>query len=317
MFQFRALVLAACAVATLRADVTMRYKTNVKLNPSLPAAMTQQATKGMQNALPPEMVVQWKQGKGASAFGPFQSIVDVEKQQITLIDPAKKRVATATSQEILDEFAKAITALPPEARAAMASMKATVDSKITGRTSAIQGVDAEEREVVLSIEGPPSANMPPGPMIKMAIQFWIAKDEAIARSPALRELQTNNQWSFATMNPAAGMERMLQQMPGMGQGMGKFFQEMQAAKAVLLRNNVTMWMPAVAAMMKMLPPEKNPFGAGFNADAPFMEMVQEVSEISDATIPDSVFAVPAGMKPVPAAELVRDMMAAGRGESKQ
>ena len=111
MFQFRALVLAACAVAALRADVTMRYKTNVKLNPSLPAAMTQQATKGMQNALPPEMVVQWKQGKGASAFGPFQSIVDVKKQQITLIDPGKKRVATATSQEILDEFAKAITEL--------------------------------------------------------------------------------------------------------------------------------------------------------------------------------------------------------------
>ena len=91
-------------------------------------------------------------------------------------------------------------------------------------------------------------------------------------------------------------------MPGMGEGMGKFLKDMQAAKPVVLRSRVQIYMPAMAAAMKQMT------GADFDASVPFMEMTQEVSELSDAPIPASVFAVPADYKTVSVAELVKEMI---------
>jgi hypothetical protein len=61
-------------------------------------------------------------------------------------------------------------------------------------------------------------------------------------------------------------------------------------------------------MIKQMPPEKNPFGDKFDPEAPFMEMSQEVAELSTATVPDSVFAIPEGYQEVTVAEKVRAMM---------
>lgn len=299
---YRFVALAALSSATMFADVTLRYKTEVKLNPALPAQMTEQMKKGMGAAMPADAAYQWKDGKGIATFGKYRSIVDVAKGQITVIDPDQKRMATTSAADMMEAMAKGLAQIPPEAQAAMAAMKVTAESKVTGRTEAIRGVQAEERELTMSIEPAPMPNMPPGPMMKMSLQFWTAKQEEILRVPALRELVGYNIWSFATMNPAAATEKMFQTMPGIGDSMGKFLKEMQGVQAVVLRSRVFLFMPGMAAAMKQMT------GTEFDASVPFMEMTQEVSEISDAPIAASVFALPEGYRTVPVAELVKDMI---------
>jgi hypothetical protein len=227
---------------------------------------------------------------------------------MTLVDSDKKRIATVTTEQLTDEMMKLIAEMPAEARAAMAAMKSTAESRVTGRTETILGIQAEEREITISIEGPPVPNMPPGPMIKLGIQFWTARADEILRVPALREVTGYNLWAYATMNPAGTVEKMLKQMPGMGEGLGKVMKEMEAAKTMLLRSGFRMWMPSLAAMMKQMPADKNPFGDKFDADAPFMEMTHEISELSSAPVAESVFAIPEGYQETSAAEMVRAMM---------
>jgi hypothetical protein len=304
----RLLTIGLLAAASMCADVTLRYKTAFKLNPSLPPQMTEQVTKGMADSMPAELVIQLKEGKGASSFGKLRSVTDFMKQRMTLIDPEKKRLVTISVEQLTDELTKAIAELPAQSRDAAAAMKSTAESRITGRTETILGIEAEEREVTISLEGPALPNMAPGPMFKMAIEFWTAKAGEVLRVPALREITGYNLWANATMNPAGAVEKMLKQMPGMGEGLGKIMKEMESAKATMLRSNFRMWMPALAAMMKQMPPDKNPLGDKFDADAPFMEMTQEVSELSSATVAESVFAIPEGYQETSAAEMVRAMM---------
>jgi hypothetical protein len=306
----RLLALTALTGATMFADVTLRYKTEVKMNPALPAQMTEQASKAMGAALPTDTGYQWKDGKGLASFGKLRSIVDVPKGQITLIDPEQKRIVTSTFAEMMDSMGTAMAQIPPEAKAAMAAMKVSSESKATGRTEAIRGMQAEERELTMSIEGPGIPNMPPGPMMKMSLQFWTAAPTEVLRVPALRELAGYNMWSIATMNPAGSMEKMFQAMPGMADGMGKFIKDMQGLNAVVLRSRVLLWMPSMAAAMKQMT------GKEFDASVPFMEMNQEVSELSDAPIAASVFAAPEGYKTVPLAELVKEMMPKPQGAGK-
>jgi hypothetical protein len=93
--------------------------------------------------------------------------------------------------------------------------------------------------------------------------------------------------------------------------------ELQQARATMLRVNVRVWMPAMAAIMKQLPPDKNPFGPDFDFNAPFLEMTQDLAELSTAPVPASAFTLPEGYKEVPAGEIVKDMMqATGQGGAK-
>lgn len=308
MFLNRTITIGLLLAASMSADVTLRYKTTFKLNPSLPAQMAEQAMKGMGDAIPLESVYQLKEGKGASSMGRFRAIVDFTTQRITIVDPGQKRMATTTSSELVDELSKSLANMPAAAREAMAAMKANADSKLTGRTTTVQGIETEEREVTMTVEGPPVPNMPPGPMFKLSIHFWTAKADEVLRVPALREFAGHNMWGYATMNPAGSFDKMLQQMPGMGEAFGKVMKDMQAAKAMLLRSEFQMWMPAIAAMMKQMPADQNPFGAGFDADAPFLEMSQDLTELSSAPVSASVFAVPEGYQEAPIGEMVRDMM---------
>lgn len=308
---FHGLALATLLTGSASADVTLRYRNEVKFNPNLPPQMREAAAKGMSTGLPPETVFQWKGGKGATAFGPFRSVVDVTKKQLTMWDPAEKKVAIASSEALAAEIGKVFDNMPPEAKAALAAMKVTVDAKPTGKTREVKGIQADEREVALSIEGPPIPNMPPGPMMKMEITFWTAKEEEVGRVPALRELREYNLWSLATMNPAGSLERMFQTMPGMGDGLGKMMLDMQTAKAVMLGSKITMWMPGLAAMMKMAPPGQNPLGENFDANAPFAEVTQELAELSTTPVPDSVFTVPEGYTATSLPDLMKSMMTKG------
>ena len=67
------LTVVLAAVAPLSADVTIRYKTEYQFNPSLPAAMTEQA---MKSQPPMDSVVRVKGHKGYTESLGLQTIID-------------------------------------------------------------------------------------------------------------------------------------------------------------------------------------------------------------------------------------------------
>jgi hypothetical protein len=308
MPQIQRAIVFLLAVSAGYADVTLRYKSEMKPNPGLPAQMLEQMAKGIRASIAPETVLQIKGEKGYSTVGAFRSIVDMKAKRVTVMDPEKQQYGTGDIQQLTEEMGKLFSDLPAEVRAAMGAMKIASDSRVTGRTETIQGVEAEEREANVSIEGPPVPNMPPGPMIRMTMKFWTAKAGQEAKNAALKELLDHRLWEYETMSPASMLDSMFRNMPGMGDGMAKLVQDLQSANSVVLRTSASMWMPAVMEMMKQLPTDKNPFGDKFDAAAPMFELRNEVVAISTAAIPDSVFQVPEGYKAVPIGDIVKSVM---------
>lgn len=299
------ILLALLAIPELYADVTLRYKAEVKLNPSLPNAAA--GMKAMDTAMPAETLLQFKNGKGFTSQGAMTSIYDFSKGEITLLDREGKRYATLPAGQFQDAIAAAMPQMPKEARAMLDSIKTHAESKATGRTATIYGVEAEEREIVITTEVPSMPNLPApaGPMMRMVIHCWSAKAGEVMRVPAIRELAGYNLFAIATMNPLSSIEKM---MP-MAKDIASMMKEMQSGGTpVVLRVQFDMFMPMIGAMLKQAPAGKAPFGANFDPDAPFMQMNQEVAELSSAPVADSVFEIPKDYASASATEIMKDII---------
>ncbi len=267
---FAILVLASAIVSTLRADVTTRYKTEITMNPAI-AAMAAGAMKGVDLAAPQETGLRLKNGKGFSSTSGFSSIIDFPTKELTVLDPATMRYAKMTSEQFLDEAAKAIPEIPAAARDAMASMKTSVlATRLTGRTAMIQGVEAEEREIVISVEGP---GAPAAVSMRMVMQLWTAKASEVLRVPAIRELTGYSLYTFATTNPIASIEKMMKQLPGFGSAFEPIMKETQTGTP-LLRMHVDIFMPGMAAMLKNMTAAGNGAAAGLDETAPLFQLNQ-------------------------------------------
>jgi hypothetical protein len=308
------------AIPVLRADVTLRYKTEVTMNPNLPAQMAGAmagAMKGPGSAAPRESVVRLKGGKGFYTAAGFNSIADFTTQEITLLDASTARYAKLNAGQVGKEMADAMPKMPAEASAAMASMKTDVTpARATGRTAVIQGVETEEREIVVSITGPAMPNMPPGPMVRMVMQLWTAKPGEILRVPAIRELTGYSLWSFATMNPAAGIEAIMKQMPGLSDVFEPIMNATQKG-TTMMRMHTELFMPMMAAMLQLMPAAGNTGGASFDPDAPLMQMNLEAVELSTEPVPDSVFLIPEGYQEAVASDVIKGVFAKIQAPAKQ
>jgi hypothetical protein len=296
------------AVFTAQADVTLRYKSQIQVNPSLPPELSQQMSKGLSGMLAPETALTVRGDKGFSSLSGVRCVVDFKTQQITVMDPVRKRYSTMSSERYGEEISKVLADLPEGAKAAMAMMKISSEVKTTGRSATIQDIEADEREITLTIEGPALPNLPPGPFVKMTIRIWTPKPGQEDRLPALRELLQYKLGSYQAMNGASILTGMFQQMPGVGDGLAKLAKDMQSSNAIALRTQASMWMPWVGAMLKQLPADKNPLGADFDPDATILEWSQELAEISTAPVADSIFAIPGDYTQAPPADFVRSMM---------
>ena len=299
----------ALTLSVAHADVTLRYKMEFKTNSALSAQMAR--------VMPQETVLRLKGGKGFSTSMGFDSIIDFTTREITLLDTAGKRYAKLPYDQYGEEVARAMPEMPAEARAAMPSMKTDISpARVTGRTAVIQGVEAEEREIVVSVEGPAMPNMPPGPMVKMVMHLWSAKPGEVMRVPAIRELTGYSLWSYATMNPAASMGKAMKQIPGFADIFEPLMKEMMKG-ATVLRVHMDMFMPVMAAMLQRMPAGSNPSGASIDPNEPFMQMNQEVAELSAAPVPDSVFQIPEGYQEAPASDLIKGLLAKSQAAAKQ
>src|SRR5580658_10250571 len=111
------------AIPALHADVTLRYRSEVTLNPTLPQQMAQQLMKSLNVTAPPAVVQQFRNGMLYYQSGRQSSIIDLNTREITLLDSDGKRYATVPSERYGDELVRAMPEVPPAAKAAPAALK--------------------------------------------------------------------------------------------------------------------------------------------------------------------------------------------------
>jgi len=307
--------LALSIAPGLRADVTLRYETELKPAAAL-QPMMEQLAKTMQTTT--STSIRMKGNQGYTTSGNWVEIFDFAKGDVTLLDPAAKTFAALPLSQLVDKMAGAMPQMPPQATQALdqilASMKSNVDSKLTGKTGEIQGVQAEEREVILTIDIPLPAGMTkelgPNVNMKMVMHIWTAKKEEALRVPAIRELSGYQAYQRYIMNPAGMFEKLASKMPGLAKVMGPLMEEISKNQSVMLRTQTELYMPFLAGLAKQAAAQGQNFPA-IDPDAPLLEMNQEVAELSTTPLDASLFEIPKGYTTVSFQEMFKAQSAAG------
>jgi TonB family protein len=265
------------AVPALRADVTVRYR--AQTSATAPAGLDLSAS------------IHVKGNKVYTTAGGMTMIIDAAKQEITLIDAAHKRFATIPASQYGKSIAAAMPDMPADISETMQSMfaktKTTVETRNTGRTDTIQGIQAAERETTASIEMPLPEGMP-GMRMNMVVRTWTAKPEEVLRVPALRELAALNTWQQYFMDPTGA----LMQFGQMGGGAMAPLKDAMRQDGVILRTRMQMFMPMPGALAGQAPGQ-GPAGEAEAGPKPLFEMSTELVELSSAPVDDALFQIPA------------------------
>jgi hypothetical protein len=259
--------------------------------------------------------IQMKGNKGYTAAAHWTEIFDFVKGDVTLVDPAHKTFAELPVSQLGEKMAAAIpqmsTAQNDSMQQAMASIKTNVESKVTGKTAEIQGVQAEEREVTLTMDIPMPAQMnQTGPTMKMVMHVWTAKKEEALRVPAIRELTGYQTWQRYVMNPVGILEKLTAKMPGMSNAITPMLEETFKNPSVILRTHIEIYMPFLATLAKQMAAQGKSMPITIDPDAPLMEMNQEVTELSSAPVDASLFEVPKDYSAIPVDDMVKGMIKA-------
>jgi hypothetical protein len=307
-----AAILCAGAVCAARADVTLRYSFEVKPG----AAMPPPAVEAMKSQLQtlPGFVTRLKGSQAFSAVMGFNAITDFNGALITILDPKGKRYVTVSSAEYVSAVSRQIE-LPPDARKLMEGMKIDAQARVTGRTSVIQGIQAEEREFVSVIEMPAGPQGPSRAM-RMVYSVWAPRSDEIIRHPALQELAEYAARAYAGMNPADMMQKMFAQAPGMGEKMRAIMDEFKNAR-VILGARGAVYLPGMAAMMEQLRNAGKPVPPGFDVNAPMMEFIMDLQELSTEEVPMSAFEIPEGYTLGPIDEVLNNALPPRPGATKK
>jgi len=292
----------------LTADVTLTYKTENTLSPSLPPAFAQTLGAAHILSAPSGRKVAVRGGKFFANSTLADMIADLPNDKLTLIDSANKHYVTMAVSEYAAQIAGTIPKLPASMQALFASIKLTVDSKVTGRTAEIQGIQAEEHQIVLSLGIPMAPNAPLSPVMKMVIQLWRAKPEAIAGNPALQEFVASGFLNLGGTNPAEAIQKMLSQFPGIADSVAAFSKEAMDPHSVMLRMHAEVSIPILAMLAPPRPAAGASAAPAADPNAPVMEINEELTSISTAPIPDSTFLVPDGFTSVPIADFMSGML---------
>jgi len=295
--------LAAVWIApALRADVTVRYKTEVKMGAGAPPAITQQTAGVMKSAVPATTVIQIKGTEGYSSNGNLTSLIDFAKQVITVVDPAHNQYATVYMKDYADQVLSAMPGRQAEAaQKALASMKSDFTSEKTGKMDTILGIQAEETKLTLIIYMPnPGAGAAltdagaatPPELMKMIVHVWTAVPSEVENIPALHEFSSvyGDPSAESVLNPDAILGKAFGSIPGINKGFLDMMDELSRKKAIMLGTNMEMYMPFMAALKTSGAGGEN--DSSFDPTASVFEVNMEVEDISAAPIDDSVFEVP-------------------------
>jgi hypothetical protein len=305
--------------ALLHADTTIRFKMDMKLAAGLPPAATEQIAKNQKTQFPRETVVEIKGDKGYSNTGRTISLMDLTKQQITLVDPEHKLFATVYIKDFPGAIGAAMTlpSMPLAAQKFLASIKPDFSMQKMGKTDAILGIQAEETEWTISLQMQVPAGLPPGlgtlkpgdtiTLMKMVMRIWTPLPSEVTRVPALSEFAAHS-WQALSADPATSMQQMLPNFPGLSDGLAKMAQEMSKTTGPALRTHVELYVPVLAQLGGLMQGRTQPPILGtYDPSTPFAETDNEVVEISTAPVDDSVFNIPSDYQPATLSDLLKAM----------
>ena len=320
---------------SLWADTTVSYKYEIKPGAGAPAQMLGPAMEAARSKMPTRTVIQIKGKLARAASSPFVTVSDLDKQVITVIDPAHNQFATVYMKDYQDQVLSllqgSMPAMPADARKIMDSMQSSFSSQNTGKTDTVLGIQVEETEMTLAVSMPakpgaaPSGDATPAAaapqvLLQMVIHLWTALPSEVERVPALKEFSAvyGDPSANQMIDPTGSMGKIFGSLPGMGTGFASMIDAMQEKKAIILKTQFEMYVPMAQAMLAAQARAKGTDPAQTaDATAPFMEMTVEVENISGAPIDDSVFAVPGGYRLVSVPELLKSLMpAAPAAEAK-
>ncbi|HEV8416923.1 MAG TPA: hypothetical protein VGQ49_25225 [Bryobacteraceae bacterium] len=288
-------------------DVTVHYHTDIHTSAIIPAAALEQALGGLR-----DMDIRVKGNKAYSSQGILTSIVDLTTQEVILVDPAHKRFATVPSAQYGQQLETAVSSMPAQARAMLSSMKTNLESRSTGRSATIQGIQTEEREFVLTVDMPvPGGPATPAPVLKMVMQVWIAKPEETLGVPALQELKKYRTSAGSAMNLVGTIKQLLAAMPGLGDNLSSMIEEMSNDNSISLRTHTEIVMPVLALLIQQAPQQAGRgFPAGLDPNAPLLEISQEVVGLSADPVDDALFQVPADYQTATLEEVLKGAVSA-------
>jgi hypothetical protein len=306
---FVLILLAAVCCGSMLADATFRQVMDFKFNMALPAGA---APNGFPFSGPTEIVARVKGHRAYSSFGKIASITDSDANKMILLDTAGKKYATTSIADYVGQVSKAANPgqdMPEAARQILQNIQVKVDSHATGRSEKIQGIDADEKEVLFTMTIPLPMPMPGGNGNSLEIdgkfQVWKPKAGEIDRVPALREMSTYYEESQKTGRDALSMmTKIFAAMPGIGDKMGDLIASLKQGGGVTLRMRGEFSMPGLAAILEQA---KSSGAANVPAipDGPLFEFTSNIKEISTDNVPDSVFQIPEGYQEAPVADLIK------------
>ncbi len=322
------LLLFVFAPLTLKADVTIRYKTDVKLGALIPPAIVQQAAKGQKMPVPPIIVIQVKGDKAYSNAALTASVVDFTKEEITVMDSNKKLFATVSAKDYAGEVKAAmppIPPIPPAAEMILETVKADVSCRKTGRMDMILDVQAEEEECTLSLSlpVPPNLPLPPGlfqpgqliTVLKFVQQRWTATESEVKRVPALGELLAYSSSRTQLMDVTGLVQQLLTRLPFIGQNLAPMIEELSKNKSPMLKTHTEIYLPVLAQIAPILQAQGHPLPPGFDPNASLAETNMVATELSDAPIAASVFQVPDDYHVTTLPDLLKSLMPAPKAVS--
>jgi hypothetical protein len=301
------LLLGASAVY---ADVTVHQTMEFQFKMPMPAAQT----------LPPmfngpiELVSRIKGQRAYASFGSLLIITDSAAKQITLVDPKGKRYAATSLADYLASVQKTASggaAMPEEARQMPANIKVDIQSKSTGRSERIMGIDAAETEIVFHMTIPiPIPGQENGLELTGKFQCWKPKPGEADRVPALGELEAYHSRAGDMVNTGSMLSQIFGDMPGLGENMQKLTDELAKGGRTNLRLHGAFYMPGLAGMMAQARASGADVPDMPGPDSPLLEMRMETTGMDTAPVPDSVFLIPADYQQAPIADLIKMLMPA-------
>jgi hypothetical protein len=294
LFTFIALTTAVGA----RADFS--YTTTTKTTGGMAAALA-----GGRTNAPSKHY--FKGQKTRTDSGDTSTIIDFDAQTMTMINNRTKTVTVRSLSDL-------------GAAVGQSGVSVKIDVKETGQQKTINGYNAKELVMTMDVESPQTQQM--GKMT-MEMDLWLSTD--VPGIGELRDFYKKNMERFpwAAMSGGAGnqgmqsgiaqMERKLAEMggvqvesvmkvkaagaagaPAMPQMTPAQQAQMQAAMARLQQQGGPQAAAAAQAMARMAG------GGAPGASNSLMETTTDASDFSTASIPDSVFAIPAGYQKVDA-----------------
>ncbi|HKE21777.1 MAG TPA: hypothetical protein VKB88_05260 [Bryobacteraceae bacterium] len=300
---------ALSAAGTAFADVTIRQEMDIKLNVPMPdGAMPA----GLPFNGPTEIVSRVKGQRSYANLGKVATIMDSGTNQVIVMDTEGKRYAVTSMADYVNQISQ-MTKLPtdqmPEAaRQMLQNIQFKADSRETGRSEKIQGIDTTETELSFSITIPLPVPMPGGNGngLEFAGKFLISKPKPgeMERVPALRELSSYYDQSRKLGNDVVSMmARMFGAVPGLGDKVSTLVDEFRKGGNLTMRMHGEFSVPGMAAMMAQA--KANGATVPSIPDGPLAVVDTHLKEINTDAVPDSAFQIPEGYQKGDLADIMK------------